>query len=261
MNLLHRAVREFGADVLAQATFTRAPSRARCARARSSGVVSAGWCSASAAIDCTSSRAFRRRCSWPARAMYCRAQAGRSKSLARCSNPKPSRYSREAWCDAAGAAGARDGRVLRRSPAHDRFLPATCSRQSPCFRSERVVAFDAGEGTVLLLFQRGVSDQAFHTSGGVVPGHTSTGPAHFAFAIDKADVPHMARTAGDAAHCHREPRRLAARRAQHLLSRSRRTLGRAGHARHVGELLRLDLGSHVPAAISSHIGTGAGRPI
>ena len=59
----------------------------------------------------------------------------------------------------------------------------------PMLSVERVVAFDAGEGTVLLLFQRGASDQAFHTSGGVVPGHTSTGPAHIAFAIDKADVP------------------------------------------------------------------------
>jgi catechol 2,3-dioxygenase-like lactoylglutathione lyase family enzyme len=61
--------------------------------------------------------------------------------------------------------------------------------RDPMLSVERVVAFDAGEGTVLLLFQRGASDHAFHTSGGVVPGHTSTGPAHIAFAIDKADVP------------------------------------------------------------------------
>ncbi len=58
----------------------------------------------------------------------------------------------------------------------------------PMLSVERVAAFDAGEGTVLLLFQRGASDHAFETPGGVVPGHTSTGPAHIAFAIDRADV-------------------------------------------------------------------------
>ena len=59
----------------------------------------------------------------------------------------------------------------------------------PMLASERVVAFDSGEGTVLLLFQRGVSDDAFEGAGGLVPGHASTGPAHFAFAIDKEDIP------------------------------------------------------------------------
>jgi catechol 2,3-dioxygenase-like lactoylglutathione lyase family enzyme len=58
----------------------------------------------------------------------------------------------------------------------------------PMRASDRVVAFDAGEGTVLLLFQRGASDNPFETPRGVVPGHVSTGPAHFAFAIDSADV-------------------------------------------------------------------------
>jgi catechol 2,3-dioxygenase-like lactoylglutathione lyase family enzyme len=68
--------------------------------------------------------------------------------------------------------------------------------REPMRASDRVVAFDAGEGTVLLLFQRGVSDQPFDGPGGLVPGHTSTGPAHFAFAIDKEDVsPWLARLA------------------------------------------------------------------
>jgi catechol 2,3-dioxygenase-like lactoylglutathione lyase family enzyme len=58
----------------------------------------------------------------------------------------------------------------------------------PMRASERVVAFDAGEGTVLLLFQRGASDLPFEAPGGLVPGHVSTGPAHFAFAIDTGDV-------------------------------------------------------------------------
>lgn len=58
----------------------------------------------------------------------------------------------------------------------------------PMRASERVAAFDAGEATVLLLFQRGVSDQPFDGAGGLVPGHVSTGPAHFAFAIGADDV-------------------------------------------------------------------------
>jgi catechol 2,3-dioxygenase-like lactoylglutathione lyase family enzyme len=59
----------------------------------------------------------------------------------------------------------------------------------PMSATERVVSFDAGEGTILLLFQRGVCDQPFQWPGGLVPGHVSTGPAHFAFAIDRKDVP------------------------------------------------------------------------
>ena len=58
----------------------------------------------------------------------------------------------------------------------------------PMLEAERVVAFDAGEGTVLLLFQRGASDHPMETPGGVVPGHSSTGPAHLAFAIDSSDI-------------------------------------------------------------------------
>ena len=59
----------------------------------------------------------------------------------------------------------------------------------PMLATERVVAFDAGEGTVLLLFQRGSSDNPFESSGGLVPGHVSHGPAHFAFAVDTEDIP------------------------------------------------------------------------
>lgn len=59
----------------------------------------------------------------------------------------------------------------------------------PMIESARVIAFDAGEGTVLLLFQRGASEAALPSAGGLVPGHGSTGPAHVAFAIDTYDVP------------------------------------------------------------------------
>ena len=58
----------------------------------------------------------------------------------------------------------------------------------PMLEADRVVAFDAGEGTVLLLFQRGESSHALETPGGLVPGHHSSGPAHLAFAIDTSDI-------------------------------------------------------------------------
>ena len=51
-----------------------------------------------------------------------------------------------------------------------------------------VVAFDAGEGTVLLLFRRGHT-HPLQTDGGLVPGHDGSGAAHLAFAIDRDEVP------------------------------------------------------------------------
>ena len=57
----------------------------------------------------------------------------------------------------------------------------------PILDTERLVVFDAGEGTLLLLFQRGNAD-ALPTPGGVIPGHDAGGPGHFAFAIDAADL-------------------------------------------------------------------------
>lgn len=54
----------------------------------------------------------------------------------------------------------------------------------PLLRSERLVALDAGQGTVLLLFRRGHTADPQRTPGGVVPGHDASGPAHLAFAVD-----------------------------------------------------------------------------
>jgi catechol 2,3-dioxygenase-like lactoylglutathione lyase family enzyme len=54
--------------------------------------------------------------------------------------------------------------------------------------TERVVALDAGAGSVLLLFPRGGAKESMPTDGGVIPGHDSNGPGHLAFAIDAADV-------------------------------------------------------------------------
>jgi catechol 2,3-dioxygenase-like lactoylglutathione lyase family enzyme len=59
----------------------------------------------------------------------------------------------------------------------------------PMLVSERLVAIDAGEGTVLLLFQRGLSAQAVETAGGVVPAHDAGGPGHLAFAVDADALP------------------------------------------------------------------------
>jgi catechol-2,3-dioxygenase len=59
---------------------------------------------------------------------------------------------------------------------------------APMLATERLVAFDAGGATVLLLFQRGKSRQPLQTSGGLIPAHDGSGPSHFAFAVDSADL-------------------------------------------------------------------------
>ena len=59
--------------------------------------------------------------------------------------------------------------------------------RAPMLESERLVAFDAGEATVLLIFHRGHA-QPLPTLGGLVPGHDGAGPVHIAFAIDRSDL-------------------------------------------------------------------------
>jgi catechol 2,3-dioxygenase-like lactoylglutathione lyase family enzyme len=59
---------------------------------------------------------------------------------------------------------------------------------TPMLSSDRLVALDSGEHTVLLLFQRGNSGP-LERSGGLVPGHDGSGPVHLAFAIDAKDMP------------------------------------------------------------------------
>jgi len=58
---------------------------------------------------------------------------------------------------------------------------------APMLSGDRLVALDAGQGTLLLLFQRGNSG-ALETTGGLVPGHDGSGPVHLAFAIDGSAV-------------------------------------------------------------------------
>jgi catechol-2,3-dioxygenase len=59
---------------------------------------------------------------------------------------------------------------------------------TPMLETERIVAIDAGEGTVLLLFQKGAASSLV-LPGGLVPAHESGGSGHFAFAIDAKDLP------------------------------------------------------------------------
>ena len=54
---------------------------------------------------------------------------------------------------------------------------------TPMMTGDRLIAMEVGEGTVLLLFQRG-NTGALETAGGLVPGHDGGGPVHLAFAID-----------------------------------------------------------------------------
>lgn len=52
----------------------------------------------------------------------------------------------------------------------------------------KLCALNVGGECVLLLFLRGGSVKPSPTPGGVIPPHDSTGPAHFAFSIDAADL-------------------------------------------------------------------------
>ena len=58
----------------------------------------------------------------------------------------------------------------------------------PMLRTPRVVGFSSGEGTVLLLFDRRAAAAPLPSPGGLIPGHTGSGPAHIAFAIDRSEL-------------------------------------------------------------------------
>ncbi len=53
---------------------------------------------------------------------------------------------------------------------------------------DRLSAYDAAHGEVLLVFLRGNTREDIETPGGVIPGHHSDGPSHFAFKIAARDV-------------------------------------------------------------------------
>jgi catechol 2,3-dioxygenase-like lactoylglutathione lyase family enzyme len=53
--------------------------------------------------------------------------------------------------------------------------------------SPRMLAFAVAPAQVLLVFRRGATAEDSETPGGVVPGHGSEGPSHFAFAVAAED--------------------------------------------------------------------------
>lgn len=53
----------------------------------------------------------------------------------------------------------------------------------------RLCALDVNGVSVLLIFQRGATRDGLTTDGGWIPPHDGSGPTHFAFAIDAADLP------------------------------------------------------------------------
>jgi catechol 2,3-dioxygenase-like lactoylglutathione lyase family enzyme len=71
----------------------------------------------------------------------------------------------------------------RTAAFYQRLLGAT-----PMLSSDRLVALDAGNQTVLLVFQRG-NTPALETPGGTIPGHDGDAGGHLAFAIAAADLP------------------------------------------------------------------------
>ena len=52
----------------------------------------------------------------------------------------------------------------------------------------RLAALDVGEQSVLLLFQRGATEEPLVVGGGTIPGHGAAGVQHFAFAIPRDTV-------------------------------------------------------------------------
>ena len=54
--------------------------------------------------------------------------------------------------------------------------------------NERHCVFDAGGGTVFLLFREGCTTEPVHTAGGVIPPHGGSGDLHLAFSIRAEDV-------------------------------------------------------------------------
>jgi catechol-2,3-dioxygenase len=53
---------------------------------------------------------------------------------------------------------------------------------------DRLIALDAGGGTVLLLFRRGATVAPIDSPIGRIPAHDGAGPVHLAFAIPTAEL-------------------------------------------------------------------------
>lgn len=59
---------------------------------------------------------------------------------------------------------------------------------TPLFEDDRLIALEAGGGTVLLLFRRGASAGGARATGGFIPPHDGAGPAHIAFSVTREDL-------------------------------------------------------------------------
>lgn len=53
----------------------------------------------------------------------------------------------------------------------------------PLFGSPRLIALDAGASSVVLVFQRGMTEEDTHSDNGTVPGHDGRGRLHLALAV------------------------------------------------------------------------------
>lgn len=53
----------------------------------------------------------------------------------------------------------------------------------PMFLDHRLAAYPAGPASVLLLFQRGTTEEPARLPGGVIPPHDGSGRLHYAFAV------------------------------------------------------------------------------
>ncbi|WP_159732195.1 VOC family protein [Methylosinus sp. Ce-a6] len=60
---------------------------------------------------------------------------------------------------------------------------------SAMFADQRLVAFDCGPRSVLLLFARGTTEETIRLPGGEIPPHEGFGRLHFALAIRGEDLP------------------------------------------------------------------------
>lgn len=53
---------------------------------------------------------------------------------------------------------------------------------------DRLYAYDVAPAQTLLVFHRGHTGEDVSTDGGIVPGHHSAGPSHFAFRISAGQI-------------------------------------------------------------------------
>ena len=79
-------------------------------------------------------------------------------------------------------------RVVETALYFDELAPATAFYRHvlglrPMSEGARLVALDAGAGSVLLLFQRGATREGYRWSTGYIPPHDGSGPAHVALGV------------------------------------------------------------------------------